>query len=171
MAVTEDGEVYLLDTHVPALRKYDAEGTYVATFGHEGGGPGEYDSPDGGLTVLPDGRVVLRDPANGRFDVYSPEGEEVGTWRLSQGFTTSRRLYQDRVGNSYTLVLTETGKPPWEWTYGLARYSPEGVHTDTVLAPTWDFEPARITGQTERSSSSTNVPFTGAIRWATWSEA
>ncbi len=43
MAVTEAGEVYLLDTNVPALRKYDAEGTYVVTFGREGGGPEEYD--------------------------------------------------------------------------------------------------------------------------------
>ena len=114
MAVTAAGEIYLMDRHVPALRKYGADGSHLATFGREGGGPGEYKSPDGGLTVLPDGRVVLRDPGNMRFAVYAPDGDYLDSWRINGGFNTGRRLYQDTAGNSYTLVLLETGKVPWE---------------------------------------------------------
>ena len=109
MAVNAEGEVFLMDSHVPALRKYAADGTYLDTFGREGGGPGEYKSPDGGLAVLPDGRVVLRDPGNMRFAVYAPDGEYLDNWRISGGFNTSRPLYQDLAGNSYTLVLLEVG--------------------------------------------------------------
>ncbi|KPK57062.1 MAG: hypothetical protein AMS21_11975, partial [Gemmatimonas sp. SG8_38_2] len=54
LAAAPDGSIYLFDSHVPALRKYAPDGTYLATFGREGGGPGEYKQPDGGLTVLPD---------------------------------------------------------------------------------------------------------------------
>ena len=32
------------------------DGTYLATFGRAGGGPGEYGRPDAGLVVLSDGR-------------------------------------------------------------------------------------------------------------------
>ena len=59
MAVTDADEIYLFDSQVPALRKYDADGTHIATFGREGGGPGEYKNPDGGLGVLPDGSSRL----------------------------------------------------------------------------------------------------------------
>jgi len=94
LAVSDSGEIYLMDSQVPALRKYSAEGEFVATFGREGGGPGEYKNPDGGLAVLPDGRVVLRDPGNNRFSVYSADGVYVDGWRLSGGFNTSNGLLE-----------------------------------------------------------------------------
>jgi hypothetical protein len=168
MAVSASGETYLMDTYVPALRKYGPDGAFVGTFGREGGGPGEYKNPDGGLAVLPDGRVLLRDPGNGRFNVYTAEGEYLDGWRLpgGGGFNTGRRLYTDTAGASYTMILLEVGKAPWEWTYGLGRYSPDGTHSDTILAPVWDYERPAVTGQAERSSSMTGVPFTASPSWA-----
>jgi len=41
LAADEDGYIYVVDSQVPALRKYGPDGRYVATFGREGGGPGE----------------------------------------------------------------------------------------------------------------------------------
>jgi hypothetical protein len=157
LAVSLAGEIYLMDSQVPALRKYGPDGTHMVTFGREGGGPGEYKRPDGGLAVLPDGRVLLRDPGNSRFNVYSAEGEYLDGWRLpgGGGFNTSRRLYTDLEGNSYTLVLRDFGKAPWDWTYGLARYTPAGAHSDTVLVPTWDYDRPTVTGQLEDNRSST----------------
>lgn len=69
--------------------------------GREGGGPGEYKQPDG-LTVLPDGRVLVRDPGNARITVYSPMGDFLEDWRhpAGGGFNTDRRFYTDTAGNS-----------------------------------------------------------------------
>ena len=39
-----------------------------------GEGPGELNSPGGGLAVLTDGRVVVRDPGNQRLQVFSADG-------------------------------------------------------------------------------------------------
>lgn len=165
VAVAPTGELYIMDRYVPALRKYGAEGEYLATFGREGGGPGEYQRPDGGVAVLSDGRVVLRDPGNGQLIVYSPEGEYLDGWRLPGGFSSTERLYTDSADNTYSLILLESGLPPWEWTYGLARYTATGEHTDTVIAPTWDYDRPVVTGSREGSSSLTSIPFTGHSSW------
>ncbi len=165
LAVSESGEIYLVDSQIPALRKYSADGTHLATFGREGGGPGEYKRPDGGLAVLSDGRVVLRDPGNNRFSIFAPDGEFLESWRIPGGFNTGRKLYRDGHDNVYTLVLLERGLAPWDWTYGLARYQPDGTHTDTVLAPTWDYKRPELTGQRDGSSSSSGVPFTAEDAW------
>jgi len=168
MAVTEQGELYVMDTHVPVLRKYDAAGTHLFDVGREGEGPGEYRRPDGGLAVLSDGRVVLRDPGNARLNVYAADGTFLDTWPLPSGggFSTGRKLYRDRGDSLYTMILLDRGLPVTEWRYGLATVTPAGEHTDTLAAPTWSFEPPVVSGSREGSSSSQSVPFSASIEWA-----
>ena len=70
-----NGAVYVVDGQVPVVRAYHAEtGEHLRDIGREGSGPGEYGAPDG-VAVLPDGRVLVRDPRNARINVYSPRGE------------------------------------------------------------------------------------------------
>ncbi|MFW6201099.1 MAG: hypothetical protein ACOC8B_00855 [Gemmatimonadota bacterium] len=165
LAVAPDGSIYLFDGHVPALRKYSSEGEYVATFGREGGGPGEYESPDGGLAVLPDGRVLLRDPGNARINVYSPDGEPLDGWPIRGGFTTSRPLFVDTAGNAYTQALLDPEADIRDWRMGLIRYGPDGTTGDTLPAPTWDYEEARIIAQRETGTSMSSVPFSPTDTW------
>ncbi|MDH5806024.1 MAG: hypothetical protein OEZ54_12660, partial [Gemmatimonadota bacterium] len=165
MAVTSDDNLVLMDRHVPALRVYDASGSHVVTMGREGGGPGEYENPDGGLGVLSDGRIVLRDPGNARFSVYSGEGEYLSSWPISGGFNTSRKMVVATGDTVLTMVLLEAGLAPWDWTYGLARYSSDGAVVDTLKAPTWDYEPPQIRGEREGSSSTNGVPFGADDIW------
>jgi hypothetical protein len=171
LAVSGDGDIYVMDGQIPALRKYSADGEYLGTFGRSGGGPGEYQQPDGGLAVLPDGRVVVRDPGNARLQVYSPDGDAVATWRIRGGFNTSNPLVVDTAGRVHTMVLLDPEVPVTEWRSGVVAYDPfTGEAGDTLPAPVWDFEAPRLVAQrsdTGGTSTSVNsVPFSPSPTWA-----
>lgn len=164
LAVGPDGAIYVMDPE-PALRKFDRAGRYVATFGRLGSGPGEYRQPDGGLTVLGDGRVVVRDPGNGRFQVFTPAGEHAATWPATTGFSTSRRLGRDTAGNIYTMVLLDMKVGVQDWKMGLRRFDPAGTPHDTLRVPEWKFEPMQIVGQRDGGTSISDVPFSPRVHW------
>ena len=42
IAMATDGTIYVMDRDVPALRVYNADGTYRTTFGRGGGGPSRF---------------------------------------------------------------------------------------------------------------------------------
>jgi hypothetical protein len=164
VAVGRDGTIFVLDRQVLVVRAYGPDGIHVRDIGREGGGPGEYRNPDG-MTTLPDGRVLVRDPGNARIAVFDSAGNYLEQWSLPGGFNTSRRFYVDTAGNSYAMVLLQRDVAVTEWTYGLARYSPQGVLLDTVPAPTWDFEAARVVASQEGNMSVSGVPFSPQAAW------
>jgi len=164
LAVAADGTILVLDVQIPALRVYGPDGGYLRDIGREGSGPGEYDSPDA-MAVLPDGRIIVRDPPNSRISVFSPDGEWLEQWPLAGGFNTSRRFYVDTSGRSYATTLLERGTSPWNWKYGLVRYTADGEILDTVPAPVWDHDVAQLTASREGSSSRRLVPYTAQVSW------
>ena len=144
LAQGADGTIYVMDGQVPALRVYNPDGTYRTTFGREGEGPGEYKQPDGGLNVLSDGRVALRDPANGRIQLYSPEGEPLDTWRLRGGFFTGRRMVVDQEDRSHALILLDPEASVSDWKTGLVQILPNGTMGDTLVIPDTPWEEPTI---------------------------
>lgn len=168
LAVAPDGSIYLFDSHVPALRKYAPDGSYLTTFGRAGGGPGEYRMPDAGLAVLPDGRVLLRDPGNTRISVYSPDGEYLDGWRI-RGNGTSRPLYKDSLANVYQLIVLDPLDEVTKWRFGLVRYGPDGVPNDTLPFPRWNYETPGVVARSEdRGTTHKYLPFAPRI-WYTYS--
>jgi hypothetical protein len=165
LAVSPTGDVYVFDSHAQALRKYAPDGIYVATFGREGGGPGEYKRPDGGLAVLSDGRVVIRDPGNTRMTVYSPEGDHLDSWRIRGTLNTSRSLYRDGADNVYPMILLDPTADVTEWSYGLVTVSKDGQVGDTVAAPVYDYDPPSLVARDEGSTSVNTVPFSPNDSW------
>jgi hypothetical protein len=162
-----EGEIYALDRQVPILRKYGADGRHIMDVGRDGGGPGEYKSPDGGLAILGDGRIAVRDPGNARIQLFNSDGTPAGEWPLPSGggFSTSRRMYVDRAGRLYSTVLLERDQSVELWRWGLAVIEPDGTHNDTLAVPTWDYENPIVLAKNENSSSSTNVPYSPTSTW------
>lgn len=159
LAVDEEGAIYVYDGRVKALRKYDADGRFVATFGREGEGPGEYRNPDGGLGILPDGRIVLRDPGNARLQFYTSEGEPAGSWPMPGGFSTSSQLVVGADGGMFTNVIAEPMTADMTWRLGMVRYEPDGQVGDTLVEPVWGELPGELVARTERTMSRRPVPF------------
>lgn len=164
IAVANDGSIYVVD-RTPTLRKFGPDGSFIRTFGRTGSGPGEYRRPDGGLAVLPDGRVVLRDPGNGRLAVFAPDGTPLTTWTISSTLNTSRKLYVDTAGSVYPLILLGPDADPSEWRMGLLRFDSTGKARDSVAAPVWSFKAPTIKGEAKGSMSVNDVPFSPRTHW------
>lgn len=170
LAGAPDGGVYVFDQQVPALRRYGPDGGFVATLGRSGGGPGEYANSDGGMAVLPDGRLVLRDPGNARFTVYGADDAYDSEWIGRGRHFTSQRLGVDTAGNTYSVVTEpvaegEKGWPSAMWVTRILRVSPDGTPLDTLDIPRYAFEQPELRAQGDAGSMASAVPYAGSFHW------
>lgn len=68
--------LYVLDANNARVLMFDSRGRFVRQFGRRGGGPGEFQQPLG-MTVTPDGNVVVSELMNRGFVIYRSDGEYV----------------------------------------------------------------------------------------------
>jgi hypothetical protein len=130
------GGVYLFDGQVPALRHFDSTGRHVALLGGKGAGPGEYQDASLGLDVRPDGRVFLRDPRNGRINIYTADGKPSGQVPVSSGLFTANAMVIDTAGDIYLKVLLGPIERNKAWPIGLLHLAPDGRIIDSLRTPT-----------------------------------
>jgi hypothetical protein len=170
LAVGEDGTIFVMDGQIPAVRVFDADGAYRTTLGRNGGGPGEFGGPDGGMAMLSDGRLVVRDPGNARLQLFGPDLEPAGTWPvIPGGLNTGTPMFVGPGDTILTPVLANAGAEVRDWRMGLQRVSPDGTIVDTLLVPRSDYDEPRIearAGDAENRSVSVNsVPFSPTESW------
>lgn len=172
LAVAPDGTIFVMDAQIPAVRVFDPDGAYRTTLGRHGGGPGEFSQPDGGMAALSDGRLAVRDPGNGRLQVFGADLEPLATWPVIRGgFNTSNPLLVGRGDTLLTPVLMDQQADVSEWRTGLQRVDPAtGAVVDTLPVPDTGYEAPRLEARrvTEggQSVSINSVPFSPTESWA-----
>jgi hypothetical protein len=145
LAVDAGGGIYVFDGQVPALRYYDANGSYVRTLGGSGEGPGEYRDASLGMAVRrSDGRVVMRDPRNIRLNVYNPDGSHSESWRVGSGLFTQQATALDDSDHMYLKILTGPPEPNEPWPIALLHMDHRGQVLDTIVPPTLPNEPSGV---------------------------
>ena len=85
IAVDGAGDLYVLDTGNHRVQKFGPDGKYLATYGRQGQGPGEFVYPE---SVAVDGKgfIYVTDPNNQRIQVLTPDGKDSKTIKgLEQG--------------------------------------------------------------------------------------
>jgi DNA-binding beta-propeller fold protein YncE len=84
VAVDGAGFIYVLEFDGARVQKFDARGRFVAAWGKEGSGPGEFGYP-ADMAVGPDGFVYVADTHGARVQKFTREGEYVAQWKVSAG--------------------------------------------------------------------------------------
>ena len=164
VAVDDSHNVYVLDGQARHVRVFDSAGTYVNTFGGGGEGPGEFRVPIG--IAVSGGRVLVRDPANGRVQLFVLETGEAEEWRYGPSpYYMNTPLYKDDQGRIYVDNSDEELR--------FIVMGPDGTHLDTISPPEApaDFDDGhyhvRYEGGTEDDwiSASERVPFSPGWYW------
>jgi hypothetical protein len=135
IAVDSLGGVYVYDAQVPAIRYFDAEGSFVRQVGRDGAGPGEYLDAVLGMALRSDGRLQIRDARNSRVTLYHPDGSYSGQWLVASGLFTSQAMFLDRNDHTYLKILQEQPQRGQAWKIGLLHYDPAGSLMDTIPDP------------------------------------
>jgi sugar lactone lactonase YvrE len=73
VALDSKGNLYILDTGNHRVQKFSPEGKYIASFGRQGQGPGDFAYPDS-IDIDGEDLVWVSDPNNQRVQVLTPEG-------------------------------------------------------------------------------------------------
>jgi sugar lactone lactonase YvrE len=94
VAVDKDGYVYVTDTWNDRVEVFDADGTFIRTWGKAGDGPGYFARPKG-IAIDGDGHIWVTDSMQDRVQVYTPEGRLL-IWMGGHGLLPG--MFQSLVG-------------------------------------------------------------------------
>ncbi|MCY4574975.1 MAG: 6-bladed beta-propeller, partial [Gemmatimonadetes bacterium] len=171
IAVDDDHNVYVFDYQAQHVGVFDSEGDHVRTLGRQGEGPGEFNRAEA-IALLPDGRLVVRNPGNQRIEVFGPEPGQTEQWGYpAGGLHSGAPLYTDANGRTFVDApdLSED-----DLVTHLIVFGPDGTQVDTLPDPSSEYEPPMLTaerrgvtasGQPTRGSTAPHLPFSPAFLW------
>lgn len=76
------GRIFIYEHSTQDIRVFGPDGAYLKTIGRRGAGPGELANAEG-IVFADDGNLWVRDAANGRFSIFTGEGEFLNAWPAS----------------------------------------------------------------------------------------
>jgi hypothetical protein len=155
-----DGGVWVLDSHGPIIRIYDAAGRHVRDVGREGQGPGEYRSVLG-MKPAGDGRVAIWDAGNRRITIFDRQGAYVRSMLVAGGVFAADAFQVDTAGFFY--IRSHRPEAGDASAHAWLRISPAGDVVGWIAVPSEDMhEDAPVVFTSEGPT----YPFTTATRFA-----
>ena len=162
IAVDDDRSVYIFDDQAQEVRVFDSAGVYVETLGGRGEGPGEFSRAEA-IALLPDGRLVVRDPGNTALEVFVPGTPETQRWRYEVGgLFSASPLYTDMSGRTF-LETRDLSRD--DFVMHIIVFGPDGTQIDTLPEPSTTYEPPVVTAERGPSSINYAVPFSPGLHW------
>lgn len=98
------GRVHVYNHRTQEIRVFARDGQYQGTIGRLGSGPGEMRNAEG-FVILRDGRIWIRDAANGRFMVLDAQGKHQSTWNAT--FCSSQQSWTPLLDAKGRIVDTD----------------------------------------------------------------
>lgn len=111
LAIAPNGELFVTDGYGNArVHRFAADGTFRASWGEPGSGPGQFRLPHG-LCITPDERVLVADRENDRIQVFSLDGDFLAQWNEIRRPTA---VSFDRDGFIYVAqIASPVGHESW----------------------------------------------------------
>lgn len=138
IAVDDHRNVYVFDYQAQHVGVFDSAGSHVRTLGRQGEGPGELNRAEA-IAMLPDGRLVVRNPGNQRIEVFGPEPGQTEQWGYGAGgLHTFTPLYTDMHGRTLVTALDRSRdrSSGGNLVTHLLVLGPDGTDLDTLPEPT-----------------------------------
>jgi hypothetical protein len=165
---TDDGGLLVWDTQAKAIRRFGADGKFVARMGANGGGPGEHGHVNG-IARLADRGWAVWDAQGSRINRYREDGSFVDIVRAPlSGFFLTDGLRSDSAGRLYVWSPLDRDSVTMNvTTAGYVVLDSAGAIVDTVVFQMWGPEPDALSTQSPDGSSMINW----GRPWATGNEA
>lgn len=123
------GDVWATDTSADRVVHLTSDLSLLGSWGATGAGPGQFHSP-GGVTLTPDGHVVVADMGNNRIETFTPDGSLLSVWEAPDGDTVP----VDVVAASDGSIYASTVQPQTlvQRAGEVVRLSPDGTVTKAI---------------------------------------
>jgi sugar lactone lactonase YvrE len=103
-----NGDIYVTDGYRNArVHRFTRDGRLVKSWGTPGHGEGQFHLPHS-IAFDPDGKLYVADRANKRIQIFSPDGDFLGTWT---GMGGPNDITRGKDGNFYIAEQEDGGKP------------------------------------------------------------
>ncbi len=109
VAVGPTGNIYVADTWNGRVQVFDSNLKYITEFAVNGWASSQDVTAKPYLVVLPDGRVILGNPANGRIEVYGGFGTVTSSWDLPTTQGVAGRPLGLAVDANYLYIADGSG--------------------------------------------------------------
>ncbi|AOH82863.1 hypothetical protein AWL63_01585 [Sphingomonas panacis] len=105
LAVAPNGDLYVSDGYGNCrVHHFTHDGELIRSWGEPGSGPGQFYLPHG-ITVAPDGRVLVADRENDRIQIFDPAGAYLSEWN------NVNRPCDLKVGKDGLVYVAELWRP------------------------------------------------------------